>query len=131
MGGIYGDMLMAFPEQLQCFSVFKMSAKINGGWVVDDKNILSICGVLHHTGGKQLKENGGNIAVSSSYELWTQAENLTGLFTRIKNDTYRIKGVSEWAREGGFFKYSLEKVIGNDGAKSNNTTWNTGANSFG
>ena len=54
-----------------------------------------------------------------------------GLFTRIKSNIYRIKAVSEWSHEGGFFKYTLEKVIGDDGVKSKNTTWNTGAHSFG
>ena len=131
MGGIYGDMLIAFPEQLRTFGVFAMIPKVNGGWEVVEKSKHSIKGVLQHTSGKALKESGGNLATSSGYELWTSAENILGLFTRIKSNIYRIKAVSEWSHEGGFFKYSLEKVIGNDGVKSNNTTWNTGAHSFG
>lgn len=131
MGGIYGDMLIAFPEQLRMFTVFAMIPKINGGWEVVEKSKHSIQGVLQHTGGKAIKESGGNLATSSVYELWTSAENILGLFTRIKSNIYHIKAVSEWSHEGGFFKYSLEKVIGNDGVKSNNTTWNTGAHSFG
>lgn len=131
MGGIYGDMLIAFPEQLRMFTVFAMIPKINGGWEVVEKSKHSIKGVLQHTSGKALKESGGNLATSSVYELWTSAENILGLFTRIKSNIYRIKAVSEWSHEGGFFKYSLEKVIGNDGVKSNNSTWNTGAHSFG
>lgn len=130
MGGIYGDMLIAFPEQLRMVTVFAMIPKINGGWEVVEKSKHSIQGVLQHTGGKAIKESGGNLATSSVYELWTSAENILGLFTRIKSNIYSIKAVSEWSHEGGFFKYSLEKVIGNDGAESNNTTWNIGANSF-
>ena len=131
MGGIYGDMLIAFPEQLRMFTVFAMIPKINGGWEVVEKSKHSIQGVLQHTSGKALKESGGNLATSSGYELWTSAENILGLFTRIKSDVYRIKAVNEWSHEGGFFKYTLEKVIGDDGVKSNNTAWNTGAHSFG
>ena len=131
MSGTYGDMLIAFPEQLRKVNVFKMEAKVNGGWTVDGKTQFSVRGIFHHTTGKQIKENGGNLAVSSGYELWTNAENLTGLFTRIQTDTYRIKGVSAWAHEGGFLKYSLEKVIGNDGTQSHSTAWNTGSHSFG
>ncbi len=131
MGGIYGDMLIAFPEQLRTFGVFAMIPKVNGGWEVVEKSKHSIKGVLQHTSGKALKESGGNLATSSGYELWTSAENILGLFTRIKSNIYRIKAVSEWSHEGGFFKYTLEKVIGDDGVKSKNTTWNTGAHSFG
>ena len=131
MGGIYGDMLIAFPEQLRMFTVFAMIPKINGGWEVVEKSKHSIQGVLQHTGGKAIKESGGNLATSSVYELWTSAENILGLFTRIKSNIYRIKAVSEWSHEGGFFKYTLEKVIGDDGVKSKNTAWNTGSDSFG
>ena len=131
MGGIYGDMLIAFPEQLRTFGVFAMIPKVNGGWEVVEKSKHSIKGVLQHTSGKALKESGGNLATSSGYELWTSEENILGLFMRIKKDTYRITGVNRWAHEGGFLKYSLEKVIGNDGVKSKNTTWNTGSDSFG
>lgn len=130
MGGIYGDMLIAFPEQLRTFGVFAMIPKVNGGWEVVEKSKHSIKGVLQHTSGKALKESGGNLATSSGYELWTSAENILGLFTRIKSNVYRIKAVSEWSHEGVFFKYTLEKVIGNDGFKSKNTSWDTGSDSF-
>lgn len=130
MGCIYGDMLIAFPEQIRTFGVFIMIPKINGGWEVIEESTHYIQGILQHTGGKALKESGGNLATSSGYELWTSEENILGLFMRIKKDTYRITGVNRWAYEGGFLKYSLEKVIGNDGVKSKNTAWNTGSDSF-
>ena len=108
-----------------------MIPKINGGWEVIEESKHYIRAILQHTAGRSLKENGGNLTVSSGYELWTHEEDLTGLFTRIQKDTYRITGVKQWAYEGGFLKYSLEKVIGDDGIKSKNTSWNTGSHSFG
>ncbi len=59
MSGIYGDMLLAFPEQLQSISIFAMDAKVTGGWTIDNTRQFDVRGVFHHTGGKQLKENGG------------------------------------------------------------------------
>lgn len=131
MGCIYGDLLIAFPEQCRIFDVFMMIPKINGGWEVIEESKHYIRAILQHTAGRSLKENGGNLTVSSGYELWTHEEELTGLFMRIQKDTYRITGVKQWAYEGGFLKYSLEKVIGNDGTQSHSTSWNTGSHSFG
>lgn len=130
MSGIYGDMLLAFPEQLDAFEAFNMSAKVNGSWKRIAGSEVAIRGIIQHTAGRRVKENGGNLVASSGAELWTAQDGLTGLFMRVAKDTMRISGASQWAREGGFFKYSLEKVIGNDGTQSHDASWNTGSNSF-
>ena len=45
-------------------------------------------------------------------------------------NVYRLKDNSDWSREGGFWRYGLEKVVGNNGTESDDASWNTGANSF-
>ena len=65
MGCIYGDLLIAFPEQCRIFGVFMMIPKINGGWEVIEESKHYIRAILQHTAGRSLKENGGTLTVSS------------------------------------------------------------------
>lgn len=130
MAGIYGDMLLAWPEQHTEITVYEMQPKINGGWE-EPENAKVVRGIYQHTGGKNLKENNGNLAQSSAVEFWTTEGGLNGFFTIIENNVYRLAGDNQWKTEGGFYRYSLQKVIGNDGTESDDTTWNTGTNNFG
>lgn len=129
MSGVYGDVLLAFPEQLKRFTVFSMTAKINGGWDVDKDSQKEIQGLYHHTEGKTLKDSNGNLVKSSIVELWTQSQGLSGMFTKINGVLFRLKSDNDWNNEGGFTRYTLEKVIGN-GAESEVTAWNFGKDNF-
>lgn len=131
MGGIYGDFLLAFPEQLKALTVFSMTPQINGGWSIDEGSQQNIRGMYQHTGGRRLKESNGNLVSGSNMELWTQTTGLNGKFTTIESTVYRLNSDNDWTNEGGFVRYGLEKVVGNNGTESNNTAWNSGLNNFG
>ena len=130
MGGVYGDMLLFFPEQRRSVTVYQMEPKINGGWTVTANSNLTISCIFQNTAGGQLKDSNGNQAKGYGQELWTETAGLEGYFTTISSIVYRLKAVNNWSHEGGFNRYSLEKVVGNNGTESDNTTWNFGANTF-
>lgn len=127
---VYGDMLLAWPEQFRTLTVYEMEPELPGGWS-EETNAQEIRGIIQHTSGRRLKDLGGNLVQSSGAELWTQKGALAGWFTKIGSDVYRLTGDNKWESEGGFYRYSLEKVIGNDNTEQDNTPWNTGSNNFG
>lgn len=130
MSGIYGDSLLAWPEQQRALTVYNMDPGINGGYTEVPNSRRTIVGIFQNTSGKQVKDSNGNLVTSNGLELWTGAADLDGLFITDAGTVYRVKASNNWAFEGGFYKYSLEKVVGNNGTEHDNTTWNTGLNSF-
>ncbi len=130
MSGIYGDNLLAWPEQQRAVTVFNMTAKINGGWETVSGSEKTIIGIYQHTVEKQIKDGNGNLVKTGGLELWTSEQNLDGLFIDQGGTIYRVKASNDWSFEGGFVKYSLEKVVGNNGTEHDESAWNTGYNSF-
>ena len=130
MSGVYGDMLLYFPEQFRDLTVFEMEPGINGGWTRTANSDQRITGVFQNTSGNRIKDGNGNMVNSGGLELWAATKKLAGKFTMYEDQVYRINVNANWNFEGGFQKYSLEKVVGNNGTESDNTTWNTGAGSF-
>ena len=131
MSGIYGDMLLAFPEQRQTITVYEMTANINAGWTKTPGSDVQVSGIYQHTRGKQIQDSNGNLVESSGLEFWTETGNLSGKFTQIEGIVYRLISDNNWNKEGGFLRYGLEKVVGNNGSQPIYTTWNTGTNNFG
>lgn len=130
MSGVYGDMLLFYPEQYRDLTVYEMTPGINGGWTRTADSDQTITGVFQNTGGNRIKDSNGNLVNTGGLELWTATQDLAGKFTTYENQVYRINVNTNWNHEGGFQKYSLEKVVGNNGTESDNTTFNTGAGSF-
>lgn len=135
MSGIYGDMLLAWPEQQRTITVYDMTPKVNGGWtkVVDrDGNLITqtIIGVFQNTRGGGVKESNGNLVETDGRELWTRTGDLDGKFMDWEGSVYRINDTNNWSYEGGFYRYGLQKVVGNNATESDNATWNLGGNSF-
>lgn len=127
---IYGDMLLYFPEQKTTFTVYQQTPLINGGWEKVEGSELVITGIYQNTKPTQIKDGNGNLVVSSGYELWSHTGGLNNYFTVINGYVYRLLSVNDWKTEGGFYRYSLDKVVGNNGLESDNTAWNLGSNSF-
>lgn len=130
MAGIYGDMLLGFAEQQQNVTVYDMKPRINGGWDIVEGSEISVTGIFQNTGGKKITDGNGNLVKGDHSELWTSAGNLEGKFTRRGADVFRLNGGNDWSFEGGFYRYSLEKVVGNNATESDNAAWNLGGNSF-
>lgn len=137
MAGIYGDMLLAWPEQQRTLEVYEMTPRQNGGWdrVNDQQGNLitqTIIGVFQNTRGNGVKDSNGNLVKTEGRELWTQAADLAGKFITFNNQVYRltVPDGNDWNFEGGFYRYGVEKVVGNNGTESDNATWNLGGGSF-
>lgn len=133
---VYGDMLLYWPEQRRSLTVYDMKPKINGGWdkVVDQSGNLittTITGVYQNTSGDSTTDSNGNLVHKKQLELWTETGGLSDKFTTYNGSVYRLKSDNDWESEGGFYRYQLEKVVGNNGTESDNATWNIGSNSFG
>ena len=133
---VYGDMLLYWPEQRRSLTLYDMTPKINGGWdkVVDQSGNLittTITGVYQNTSGDSTTDQNGNLVHKKQLELWTETGGLSDKFTDYQGSVYRLKSDNDWESEGGFYRYQLEKVVGNNGAESDNATWNTGSSSFG
>ena len=130
---VYGDMLLYWPEQRRSLVIFEMRPKINGGWeqVVDQEGKLitqTITGVYQNTSGDSTVDSNGNLVHKKSLELWTETKGLEDKFTTYENSIYRLKADTQWESEGGFYRYTLEKVVGNNGTESDNAAWNLSGN---
>ena len=133
---VYGDKLVYWPEQRRSLTLFDMTPKINGGWtkVTDQSGNLitqTITGVYQNTSGDSTTDSNGNLVHKKQLELWTETGGLSDKFTTYNGSVYRLKSDNDWESEGGFYRYQLEKVVGNNGTESDNATWNTGSNTFG
>lgn len=131
MGGIYGEFLLAFPEQFKTFTVYDMTPAVNGGWTTVENSGQVIKGIFQHTGGRRLQDTNGNLTQGSSCELWTKTAGLAGKFVTINSIVYRLSSDNDWTNEGGFARYGLDKIVGNNGSESTITAWNIGSNNFG
>lgn len=135
MSGVYGDMLLAWTEQQRTVTLYDMTAKINGGWdkVVDQQGNLittTVIGVFQNTRGGSIKDSNGNLVKTDGRELWTQTAGLMGKFFDWGGSVYRLTDENNWNFEGGFYRYGVEKVVGNNATESDNASWNLGSNSF-
>lgn len=139
MSGVYGDMLLAWPEQNRKIECYDMTAKVNGGWqaVIDTQTGELIktpaVGVFQNTRGKAIKDSNGNLVKTEGREFWTHSAGLDGKFFTWSGNVYRLSvpDGNDWSFEGGFYRYGVEKVVGNNGAESDDASWNLGGNSFG
>lgn len=131
MSGIYGDMLLHFTEQMEDLAAYRMTPRQNGGWTPQLGSTVYFKGIIQNTGGNRIKDGNGNLVRTSGMEVWTTQEGLEGSFMGYGGMTYRLTGDNDWSRQGGFYRYSLEKVVGNNGSESDNVTWNTGSGTFG
>ena len=127
---VFGDMLLYFPEQRRTITIYEMKPKINGGFETIDGSAQTVSGIWQHTSPKAIKDGNGNLVKSAGLEWWTEYGNLDGKYTALEGDVFILHSIQSWKYEGGFYRYNLEKVVGNDGTESINTSWNFGSNSF-
>lgn len=131
-------MLLAWPEQNRTIEVYDQNPEINAGWEPEkdpqsgDVIKTTVVGVIQSTRGGGIKDNNGNLVDTEGFEFWTQTNNLKGKFFKRNGNVYRlsIPDNNDWSFEGGFYRYGVEKVVGNNGAESDNASWNLGSNSF-
>lgn len=109
---VYGDMLGFFPEIFREFDYFSMSPEITGGYSNRTEEI-KIKGVLQNVNSGLLRQEGDTIAGTSHPVFWTRSILLLGYFIKDGETVYRITRTNDWVRQGNFYKYDLESVVGN------------------
>lgn len=128
MSGAYGELLLAFPEQQEQIAYFDMQAV--GSRYGPPTGVQTITGAIQRI-ERRVKENNGNLVTVRERYLWTDAVLVSGKFIRDEDGlTYRITADSEWLREAGFTRYTVERVVGADGTDSVDADINYGAGSF-
>lgn len=130
MSGIYGDMLLAWPEKQSSLTVYDMTPQINGGYEVVDGSEVAIIGVFQNTRGHATKDSNGNLVHTNGMELWTSTSGIENKYLNWKGEVYRLTDGNNWSDEGGFYRYGVEKVVGN-ATESDDAAWNLGRDSFG
>jgi hypothetical protein len=120
---VYGEMLLFFPEQLREMQYFDMLPKINSGFTVDG-SATTIWAVIQNA-ASAIKESNGNLISSDHMNVWTETKLSRGHFILFDGTTYRIVGGNDWPSEGGFYMYTVERVVGDNGT-SNTVDWSVG-----
>ena len=134
MGSLYGDALVHFLELRETFQYFEQVARVGAGYepVGDVEDIVCI----RQTGpGRRLSNTNRTdynaiapaIKVSDTLDIWSLSKRLTlGFFVLYDNSVYRIVSEKDWELESGYYAYTLEKVVGNDGSPETELPVKTG-----
>jgi hypothetical protein len=126
--GIYGNSLVSFSEQMQTVSYYNQTPKINGGWENKTSPINKQV-IFHSTGTRAIKDSNGNLVYVNKKEIWSLTELIPGWFVE-KDDVFRITQENNWVFEDGFYKYGIEKVVGDSGNLTVEPIFNDGAGNF-
>lgn len=124
--GVYGESLLCFAEQFRSVSYFNQTPTEAGGWEGKTTPVV-IRGVLHSTGPRAVKDSNGNLVKIDKKEFWTSTELTPGYFLSYGSEVYRLLGENNWSFEDGFYKYGIEKVVGDDGTLTYDPGFETGA----
>jgi hypothetical protein len=128
---VYGEALLAFPEQFRDYLYFDADPKIGDGYE-GRENVKSATGVVQ-TATSRAKDSNGNLVISRNYKLWTATKLGAGKFVEFEGLIYRVMTDADWPNEGGFYDFDIEKVVGSTIRKTPETAdeWNTGEGHFG
>lgn len=123
--GVYSPgMLLHFPEQFRDFTYFDMIPNINSGYTLNGGPPAIYSGVLQND-VSQVMDSNGHLVDSTHENLWTDSVLQKGHYVLFEGVTYRIVFANDWSNEGGFYNYSLQRLVGDNGTP-NTTNWTTG-----
>lgn len=116
--GLYGNMLTHFTGQFRDFTYFNMVPGINSGYTIDQNvPVVTLRGVLQNSESRVMDGN-GNLVRSNDEYVWTTTELEVGRFVKFGDTTFRIIPSNEWIFEGGFFRYMVNRLVGDNGTPS-------------
>ena len=122
--GVYSpDMLLHFPEQLRPFLYFNATADINSSYTPVGSPV-TVWGIIQNA-ASSIKENHDNLSTSDHMNVWIDTKLNIGWFLSFQSTMYRIIPGNEWNFEGGFYSYTIERVMGDNGTPVAQT-WNKG-----
>lgn len=113
MSGIYGDMLLYFPELLKDFSVYNVTPSGVAGY---KKTLVNtVTGVFQHVKQGKLDSEGDTAVNTNVPMLWTLDDTLKQYQIVTDPDTnidYRVAKDAPWTYEAGFAVYELSSTVG-------------------
>jgi hypothetical protein len=122
--GVYSpDMLAHFPEQFRDFSYFDMQEQVNSGYVIIGTPVL-YSGILQND-SSMVADSSGNLVQIQHENLWFEGLLDRGKYVDFDSTRYRIVNGSDWPTEGGFYHYTLERLVGDNGT-IDPTVWDIG-----
>lgn len=137
--GLYGNMLSYFQGQFIDLENFDMLPLINSGYdntKTKDEEIATVTnfrGCFQNLKGNETKDSNGNLVFVVSGDLWSETKLNLGTFVRDPEDdeyVYRIMKENGWNKEGGFYYYSVDQLVGDDGQLTNDVEFNEGEDNF-
>jgi hypothetical protein len=119
LGGVYGDMLAAFPELMKGYDVFNMDSKLGASYG-ERYNKRVVTGYWsHRKSGKMGGKDDDNLVPNHQATFWARDDSMTGKqlirqndFVEVKSDLYRVVEDDEFGDEGGFTKCLMQRVAG-------------------
>ena len=114
-GGIYGDMLSAFPELIRTYTVFDMEAKTGGGYNAR-RNLREVDGIFRRVPGGKMGIAGENREPNEVGTFWIYDDDADrvrqGSFVEIDGDLLVLTKDNGYLREGGFTRFTAALVGG-------------------
>jgi hypothetical protein len=114
-GGIYGDMLAAFPELISVYEVFDMEALPGGGYGArHDRRLVE--GIFRPVPGGKLGIVGENRQPNQVGTFWVYDEEARkvneGSFLQVRRKIYLLTKDNDYLREGGYVQFAAAIVPG-------------------
>ena len=126
-GGAFGNMMSMFPETQIMVDYFDQQP-LHGGGYGPRTDFSKVRGILQCTTGRRVKTSNGYKIIGRGMKFWTETPLQAGRF--ISDGVYvyavSVPASDDWEREGGFYIYDLERVIGPDGTEIVEPTFNHG-----
>lgn len=122
-----GSMLLAFPELLETYEVFKMKPRVGAGYG-ERYGKRKVEGYWSWRKQSKMDVNGDLRTPNHQATFWVQDTFLSEAVVIEQNDYVEVNGkifvvVDEqnFSREGGFYKCLMQRLAGNTGQQAPNT----------
>jgi hypothetical protein len=123
MGGVYGSFLDFFPELLEVQGFYTQEPTVAGGYQ-NRQDIGEFAVVYQNDEFQRLTNKSGKwngLDIKDGILLWSSERLPVGAFfenPHKENAVYRIEGVIDYQREGGFYHYVAGRAAGANGSQT-------------
>ena len=136
MGGVYGDVLSAFPELMVEHTVFRADA-LHGGGYGERYDLRTAIGYLSWRRGDAAAVQGASAEHDDLGTLWEKHDGITDKrvikhndYFETKDGMYRLLEDADFGREGNYSKWKVKRVPGLTDTQYEDEEVNLGAGDF-
>ena len=112
---VYGDVLSAFPELFDTYTIFLMKPKPGGGFGARYGQV-QIDGIFRNVPGGKLGVQAENLEPNSINSFWCYAEDSgnvrQGSYMEVDGSLYKLTKDNSYRKESGFVKFTASIVPG-------------------